>query len=357
MLNQESSHRLAVLRFPLIVGVVFVHAYETAVSMGGQTIGVSQNYAVVDFIRNIISQGIARTAVPLFFLMSGYLFFYAMNWSQDNYARKLRARARTLLVPFLFWNLAVLMAYAMAQHYPATARFFSGRTAMIAGFGVFDYFDAVFGLTHMPIAYQFWFIRDLMLLVMLAPVIYCINRRLALPFGLLLFVCWLFRVWPVPLLSIEASLFFSAGCWLGSRQLSLFGLDRYAPYALPLYLGVLVADALLINHPVHAYLQKSGILLGVVVMLYATRYAARAPGLRDALLWLAGASFFVFAAHEPLLMLARKSAYKMVNPESPLAVLGLYFAIPLVLIGILLLAYRLLSASLPRFTGVITGGR
>lgn len=357
MLNQESSHRLAVLRFPLIVGVVFVHAYETAVAMGGQTIGASQNSALVDFVRNIISQGLARTAVPLFFLMSGYLFFYAASWSQEQYARKLRSRTRTLLVPFLFWNLAVLLAYAMAQHYPASARYFSGKTPIIAQFGLFDYLDAVFGLTHMPIAYQFWFIRDLMLLVMLAPLIHFLTRKLALPCGLLLFACWFASRWPVPLLSVEASLFFSAGCWLGSGQRSLFALDRYAPWAAPLYLAVLVADALLISQPLHPYLQKIGILLGVVVVLYATRYALRSARLRDALLWLAGASFFVFAAHEPLLTLARKLTYKVLSPDTPAALLGLYFAIPLSLIIGLLLAYRLLSAVLPRFTGVITGGR
>ena len=73
-LNSESSVRLSLLRFPLIVGVVFIHAYETMVGFSGGTVGVSQNNFVTEFIRNLISQGFARIAVPMFFLLSGYFF-------------------------------------------------------------------------------------------------------------------------------------------------------------------------------------------------------------------------------------------------------------------------------------------
>lgn len=76
MINAESSLRINLLRFPLIVGVVFLHNYEAAVGFNGgtMTIGLSQNNFVSDFVRYLISKGVSGIAVPTFFMISGYLF-------------------------------------------------------------------------------------------------------------------------------------------------------------------------------------------------------------------------------------------------------------------------------------------
>jgi len=70
---------------------------------------------------------------------------------------------------------------------------------------------------------------------------------------------------------------------------------------------------------------------------------------------LSGASFFVFAAHEPLLNTIRKIAFKMLVPASGAAILALYFLIPICLITILVLTYRGLVKATPHFAGIITG--
>lgn len=88
-LDQESSDRLASLRFPLIVGVVFIHAYATEVRLAGGAVGTTQPAFPLDFSRNLLSQGIARIAVPTFFLMSSYFFFLDFSWSVQTYKSKL----------------------------------------------------------------------------------------------------------------------------------------------------------------------------------------------------------------------------------------------------------------------------
>lgn len=144
MLDGESSLRLNLLRFPLVVGVVFIHAYSNTVGFaGGEIVGASQPHFIVDFVRNFISQGVARIAVPVFFLLSGYLFFAGFVWSKESYVIKLRSRRKTLLVPFLFWNILTLLIIALAQAIPATRTFFSGNNPLIATFSVFDYLNAI----------------------------------------------------------------------------------------------------------------------------------------------------------------------------------------------------------------------
>ena len=79
MLDSESSLRLNLLRFPLVVLVVFLHAYSSTVGFSDGEIGVSHSMFIVDLVRNFVSRGVATIAVPVFFLMSGYLFFAGLE--------------------------------------------------------------------------------------------------------------------------------------------------------------------------------------------------------------------------------------------------------------------------------------
>ena len=63
------------LRFPLAVLVVFIHSFGQDIDMAElHALGFS-GMAVYDYIRILISAVIARSAVPLFFLFSGFLLF------------------------------------------------------------------------------------------------------------------------------------------------------------------------------------------------------------------------------------------------------------------------------------------
>jgi surface polysaccharide O-acyltransferase-like enzyme len=357
MLDRESSLRLNLLRFPLIVGVVFIHAYSSTVGFADGEIGVSQSNFIVDFVRSFISQGVARIAVPLFFLMSGYLFFVGFEWSKESYVLKLKNRTKTLLIPFLFWNITTLIIIALAQTIPATKIFFSGNNPLITTFSVFDYFNAIIGFTRSPIAYQFWFIRDLIILVLFAPVINVVIRFAPLPFlGLVLF-CWLIGGWSVYVPSSDALLFFSIGAYLGLTKKSLFYLDNYGLMVVGLYLAVVTVDTITINQLFNPYLHKIGIVLGISAVLFSTKLVAQNEKLKLLILRLSGVSFFVYAVHEPLLTILRKISYKILLPESSFTILFLYFLIPTITITFAVVAYRGLARVAPKFVSIVTGGR
>jgi len=349
--------RLDLLRFPLIVGVVFIHAYETSVGFAGGAIGSSQGSPVGDFIRNLISQGLARVAVPLFFLISGFLFFRHFSATLPAYGAKLRTRLHTLLIPYLFWNLATLAVVALAQALPASAGFFSGKSLPIASYGPGDYVDALFGIGRMPIAYQFWFIRDLMLLVLAAPLVF-LGARFQPRLGILLLALgWVLPFWPLSMPAADAALFFFLGAAVALQGWSLFVLDNHARWLLPAYLALALADAALAQQGVGVYLHSASIVVGMGAALCLSGPLARSGRLRQWLLYLSGASFFVYAAHEPVLTIARKLAYKALQPTSTPAVMLLYFAIPLGVIGVLVLVQALLRRTLPGLARVINGGR
>lgn len=357
MLNKEESQRLNILRFPLIVGVVFIHAYGSNVGFSGGSIGLTETNAVTDFVRNFISQGIATTAVPLFFLMSGYLFFLGFHGSRDDYFSKISSRVKTLLIPFLIWNIATLLLLAIAQSLPSTQEFFSGKNARISSFNFFDYANAIFGLDRSPISYQFWFIRDLMVLVVFSPVIYFIIKRIPVIFLSCLVACWFTSIWPLFSPSAEATLFFSIGATVACKDGSLFRLDNFAMPIIIAYLFTLLIDVFLIGFHLGQYVHRAGIVLGVLAFLCLSKTIVLRPKVKDALITLAATSFFVFASHEPLLTVVRKIVFKIIQPSSNFSTMALYFLIPIFVIFLLVVTHRFFAKKIPNFTRVIAGGR
>jgi surface polysaccharide O-acyltransferase-like enzyme len=327
------------------------------VGFSGGEIGVSQPFFVADFVRNFVSQGVARIAVPVFFLMSGYLFFAGFEWSKESYVIKLKSRTKTLLIPFLFWNITTLLIIALAQAIPTTQTFFSGKNRLIATFGVFDYLNAVIGFTRYPIAYQFWFIRDLMILVLLAPLINIVNRFSPLPFLCLVLICWLIGVWPLYAPSSESLLSFSVGAYLASIKKSVFYLDNFGPMIVVLYLAMVTIDVLTISQSLNPYLHKIGIVLGVSAALFSTKFVAQNERLKSLIVRLSSASFFVYAIHEPLLTILKKISYKIISPDSSSTILALYFFVPTITIFFAVVAYRGFAGVAPKLASIVSGGR
>ena len=357
MLDSESSLRLKLLRFPPIIGVIYIHAYFSSITYSQGKLGLDTLDPVTEFIRTFISQGVTRISVPLFFLMSGYLFFANFRWSKTTFLTKVLTRLRTLLIPFVFWNCLVLAFYAVVQAIPALRPYFTGSTALISQLPFFEYLNVIFGIKGYPIAYHFWFIRDLMVLVLLAPVIAIILRYAALPFLLAVYLLWVSGTWPLYIPDNAGVLFFSAGALCGIKGQSLFAFDRFGPLACWAMIPILLVDAIWYTSWFNIYWHRTGLIVGVFAVLYLTRPLLQHERLKNAVLALGGASFFVYAAHEPLLLVLRMLAYKYLPLQAPGMMLAIYLLIPLLLMAFLVLCHRALQGICPRVLSLVTGGR
>jgi surface polysaccharide O-acyltransferase-like enzyme len=352
-LAAELSERIAMLRLPLIIGVVFIHAYDPRLGKATELRYLGWSGFVCDYL----SVSLASVAVPLLFLFSGYLFFVGFSPSSSSFSAQAGKRARTLLIPHLFWNTLCLTITGIAQSLPAATPYFSGRSAPVTSFRFFDYANALLGLTKDPIAFQFWFVRDLMLLVLLSPLVYFLLKRAPVPFLVVLLLWWSSgKAYSLPILSREAVLFFSAGSVLAIRHIDLRAFDKIAVYAwlyAPLSLADTISRHQAANHFVHSVAEMGG----VVFVICATRYVWRLPVSRKILIALSPASFFVFAAHEPLLTVTRKLSYRLLPPAGSAGVASLYFGDTMLVIVFCTAVYYLCAQTMPGLTAIITGGR
>lgn len=72
-MNKYLSDKLRIISLISIIMVVFLHSYNVTVKFSPGNMSFNDGYNV--FIQNFFSQGITRIAVPIFFCISGYLFF------------------------------------------------------------------------------------------------------------------------------------------------------------------------------------------------------------------------------------------------------------------------------------------
>lgn len=101
-----TSNTISALRFPLAVMVVIIHA-RTLNDIDFNP--VWQNLSGMDIalgIQVLLSSTVCHVAVPIFYVLSGYLFFYKCStFDAHIYKSKLYKRVKTLLIPYLLWNL------------------------------------------------------------------------------------------------------------------------------------------------------------------------------------------------------------------------------------------------------------
>lgn len=212
------SKTISFLRFPLICIVVFIHTDLSDIHMAGRQIVAAGEYVGYETFRHFLQQ-LFLLAVPAFFAISGYLFF---NWqgkfTKDVYVRKIGKRVRTLLVPYLLWNLIVWAVNTLGPLLlPSLA---AGRGATLADYDLPRFLMAFWDTGGgKPVCIQLWFLRDLIVTCLVSPVIYY-----GLAHGkhwLLLLLAALFAtdILPsVPGLNIAAIFPFALGAWWRRRE-------------------------------------------------------------------------------------------------------------------------------------------
>jgi surface polysaccharide O-acyltransferase-like enzyme len=362
------SNVIAFLRFPLIVGVVFIHNTSTTIIMPDMEFGNVENLPIFDMCSTLFSQILGRVAVPLFFFISGFLFFRNIDgFTKQDYLKKLKGRGKTLLIPYLFWNITAIFIPIIARNIPALAAWFSTTVEYNLQY-LLKSVESMWGTMNdektmtYPIAYQFWFIRDLMVVVILTPVIhFCIKKTKiygVLLLGVLWFFGWWFSVAGMHGLSITAIFFFTAGAYFGSNKLNIIDImGKVQRLSYVLYPLLVIADLLTKNYDVNSFIHKTGIIVGMVFWVNVVASLLRTGKIRVNR-FLVSSPFFLFAIHDPILLSKiRKVLYVTFNPQSDLVITMIYFLLVIIVVFIALGLYYILKRFMPRFTAIITGGR
>lgn len=342
------------LRFPLIVMVVLCHAYIYKLPANQ---GI-EGFATLSFV---LSKIVARIAVPNFLFISGYLLFRGVEKpSLRLYGEKLKRRVRTVALPYIFWNFAIILLYFVGQM--LLPNLFSGGHTKVCDYTPLEFLQAFWRVegTDSPINPPLWYMRNLMVMVVLSPIIYLLlKNRVA---GLL-FIATMLGLWlgvpkcsEVVWLQPKVLFFFSLGGWLSIHKVA-FPKFRLSVVAMLLFLYIAaIVGTLSTVGEWQRLAYEVAILLGMPLSLYVAYYLVTVKGWQVPSV-LGSSYFFIYLYHYIPQALVQRVMLRLFEPATNGGYLTIYLIsiIATLFVGVAL--FHLLKRFLPKTTAFILGNR
>lgn len=337
------------LRFPLIVGVVFIHSLVLE----------NENYTVYSFLLKFISNTICSISVPLFFFFSGYLFFYSSNnYNLNFFVGKLKRRIKSLVFPYLFWNLfCVIVIFVCQLLFP---QLFSGNFVHIRDFTLTDWvscFWCALG-TDKPIAFQLWFLRDLIIIsFFLSFIIFYLNKYFKIYWLCILFVLYIIDINIFvgvgfnPTISI---FYFSLGAYLSQNSFPLTTNNNLTLIILFISYVIGIILEFVLPEDFQLFIHRINVLIGCSLVIFISNYLSFSKTINKKI---SNSSFFIYCYHGIFSLFIIKIISMMHLVQNDFTAVFYYLLIPIVIILIGVLAFNLLNYALPSFTRFIVGGR
>jgi Acyltransferase family len=331
------------------IAVIAIH-YNSKTDIGLAEIR-SWNHLVQDFL----TDGIARVAVPFFAISSGFFLVNRLN-GLTGYINILKNKAITLLVPYLLSSTIISIAVLLLN------KIF--KPTVLQKINISSLVSDI--LLH-PGSEQFWFLRDLLILIILSPILLKLNQRFTYMLVIILGTFWTFNIQPFPiirgwyLLSIDTLFFFCLGGALSARQsliestiaapktvkltialtwFSLIGLRSYLEPKFDLwYVQNYTITSLLVY--------KLGIMIGLIALLQLSSLFAH----HKRLIYISSLTFFAYLFHNIPLANLKILTHRVIADQY-----AFYINFPLAVLVVFGSAH-LMATYLPRAYALITGNR
>lgn len=368
MKNPTRSQTLDLLRFPLALVVLFVHTFSTHLLPAGVSGAATEGFLafVEAFLRG--------QSVPIYYFISGYVFFLGVDFSSQVYLKKLRNRFHSLLLPYLVWNgVATLLILLKTQPF---LRAYTGASVgdgvhftlhgLLSCFWVYrgelsPPTDAATMVADSmaPLNIPLWFLRNLMVVALTTPLLHWLLKRMGgyvvVLLGALLFLSpCLGNLDRLSLLT--AYFFFSWGAYMSvSKKDMLAEFGRFFAPCAVLYplMGLAYMVFVERDYQVALVFYQLRIIAGLLLAYNLAAWLLR-KGYCRVHPFLASSSFFIYVSHA-LLCGGLVKALFVLCPwlrHCPLLAFAAGFAGTALF---LLAAYRLMDRHCPRLLNVIAG--
>ena len=306
-MDKELSTKISFLSFWLMLMVLMIHC-----------INIDDNISVIGdgvwVLEKVISYNLCGIAVPLFFFISGYLFFVKIDIklgvTLSVFKEKIGKRIKTLFVPYLFWCTFWYFFLFLTQLIPDFSYLFSSPLHKMSIGNQF------LNLFLEPVNYPFWFLRELILYVIITPIFYVAIKHLRLIPILLLFSISIFQKSALNLFNVElfqywTMFFFALGMYSSMFKINLKNKlkNQYNLILLTCWFSILFLLVYLelyfdVNNIYFAFLKKIYIIIGCFSFWFLYDYLKPTFNLKFKNNY--SYSFFIFSTHGiPLLFLKK----------------------------------------------------
>lgn len=381
-MDKKLSETIDLLRFPLAIMVIFIHSSIPVVNLLDADFPVLSGQGILNVIGIVMSHILTHIAVPTFFLISGFLFFVNFqDWSWNGYKKKMQSRVKTLLIPYLSWNTLVLVFVVIgllgsAMHHHTSL---DKLQEFLLNNNWHVYYDChEWGTERInwlgqhlrmtgPIDLPLWFLRDLIFVSILSPVIYFAVRKLKILALAILFLAYISRVWTlIPGFHITAFFFYTLGAYIALNKKNIIDfVTKYRWGIIPSYILLLIVTTIYngVNTTIGQNIYPFFIITGVFTAFYIASVCVIKWNLKPNKL-LVSSCFFIYAAHAvgvpgigSSISISRKIIHLIIPGSTLLEDAICYLATPFMAAGICILVLMIGRRLFPKLTLLFSGNK
>lgn len=357
-MSKYLSRKLKFISVLAMASVVFIHAYNCKDLFLTPTTRISEGLNFTAMFEYFFSNELFRFAVPLFFMISGFLFFFNYRNTREGYIYKLKRRAHSLLVPYLIWCLLSGILMTVLNN----IEFFKGLAIVK---------EKAFDLPHFymyflsPAAFPLWYVQQLMIFVLISPILYFLIEKskgvILIPIGVL-WLCDLSFI-----INSQGLFYFCAGA-----ALAIFGKSRNITKRddpmVTLFMTITWIALSLANTFIAAgagnntfmtvimlVLYKVNEVVGLIAMWMIFDHIAKRITDKKGFLLASAHIFFIYALHEPFMHIAFQIG--LVQNASPLSHLILYIFLPICVMAACIMVGMIVRKLMKPVYRIMIGGR
>lgn len=363
-MNKYLSLKIKIISFIAIIMVVFLHCYNFQDNFLVSTTIITEGLNIATYIEYFLCNGLTRVAVPIFFMISGYLFFLTFKCSLSGYFSKIKSRFLSLAVPYIIWTLISIGICCLLWGVDIMP--VNDMKANLESGGLLQVFLS-------PPNFQFWFIIQLIIYVIFSPVIYLLIKfkPTRIVYLLVLFCMWFMDngIPSIGLISIvtEAIFFFSIGAYLAitnKKDMILKEKEKNTVIiTTAIWILILAVKTFMCatfspdaDTKIILVLYKLSIPIGIFSTWFGLDHIIKNEKFTKKVLSLAPHTFFIFCFHEPLLDFVIQYSIYNISTSISFSLIS-YFVYPTITIILAIIVSKILMKYVPVIHNILTGSR
>ena len=354
------SKKIVRVSFILSIVVLVIHALNYniyGVGIGGEFFRGVQSFFAEDF---------PKFAVPLFFIISGFLFFFTAN-SLNSVFVKMKKRVFTLLIPFLIWNTVYTLIILVGFNLPFLSDFVHEEAV-----GGITFTKILKGVFLADYSGHLWFVQSQIFYITLTPIFFYMRKNQVVKYSFLGLFAVINIVHRLGLTGMPFDIVNNTVSFFGKFYADIHNLFFF-------YLGICLVDCKWFYN-----WQKQNSIVSAISLVLLFAFAILSKILRNdffqidfitlypmiALAWIASdlfvtektlkiekISFFIYCTHYILQMILKRITYILLGNNVFSLVVG-YFIVSIALTLAIIIGMALfLNKYLPKVFKVISGGR
>ena len=338
--EQQFRNKITIYSFVTMMAVVFIHTGNLSVyHISEDSTGVAGFVYCFESVASLLWEA----AVPMFFMTSGFLMFRNFTW--EKLWSKYQSRFHTILIPYLLWNTIYYLYYIVVTRIPFIQRMMNGNE--VIDISLKEWISRLWTNEY----FVFWFLKDLIILIILTPVMYFFLRN--------------YGKWPVGFVMLILSVY------IGS-YVQYWPFNSY--YLLGAYIGINHKCAPFVKKRILTIMGCGGVLAWIVlnilrvlnlctwqlpiwVVLCCLWFAGDCVDLYEKKTrWWMSISFFIYCMHDMILEAYEKIFLKVFGLGSVYALMD-YLLMPFLTVITLIVIALFMRKYMSSVWKILTGNR